>query len=280
MPRLKWDESGTRYYETGVKNGVLYPQASTGTYPTGVVWNGLVTVTESPSGAEANAQYADDMKYLNLYSAEEFGATIEAFTYPDEFEECDGSASIAKGVSLGQQGRKAFGFCYKTTVGNDVDADLGYKLHLIYGAKASPSEKAYSTINDSPEPITFSWEVTTTPIPVEGYRPTSQITIDSRDVDVAKLKELEDILYGSDSSEARLPLPEEVIDLFEGSSPTPGPSPTPTTEYVLTTDTEVVAGKTYYERSGVEGSYEYTPVTPEEGDNPSEKGWYEAVTEG
>ena len=216
MAKLKWDESGQRFYETGVKRGVLYVQDSSGTYPKGVAWNGLTGVTESPSGAEANAQYADDIKYLNLYSAEEFGATVEAFTYPDEFAECDGSAEVTPGVYMGQQGRKSFGLCYRTSVGNDIDgSDHGYKLHLIYGAMASPSEKAYSTINDSPEPITFSWEINTTPVNVEGFKPTALITVDSTKFDTEDKKELlsalEDKLYGTANAEAFLPLPEEVF---------------------------------------------------------------------
>lgn len=211
MAKLTWDDTGKRFYETGVKMGVLYVQEA-GAYPTGVAWNGLTAVTESPSGAEATPLYADDIKYLNLYSTEEFGATIEAYTYPDEFMECDGSAELAQGVSLGQQTRKAFGLCYRTTVGNDVDGnDHGYKLHLIYGAMASPSEKAYATINDSPEAITFSWEVTTTPVNVDGFKPTASITIDSTKVDKACLTALEVILYGStDGDGPRLPLPDEI----------------------------------------------------------------------
>jgi hypothetical protein len=211
MSRLVWDKTGERFYETGVKQGVLYVQDSKGEYPKGVAWNGLTAVTESPSGAEATALYADDIKYLNLISNEEFGATVEAYTYPDEFAACDGSASIADGVSIGQQKRSAFGLCYKTALGNDVDGtDYGYKLHIIYGATASPSEKAYASINDSPEAITFSWEVTTTPVAVEGFKPTACITIDSTKADATKLKALEDILYGSEAEEARLPLPAEI----------------------------------------------------------------------
>lgn len=209
--RLTWDNTGERFYETGVKQGVLYVQDANGAYPQGVAWNGLTAVTESPSGAEATALYADDIKYLNLISNEEFGATIEAYTYPDEFAACDGSASLAEGVSIGQQKRSAFGLCYKTAIGNDVDgADHGYKLHIIYGALAAPSEKAYASINDSPEAITFSWEVTTTPVAVEGFKPTACITIDSTKAAEAKLKALEDALYGSDQKEAYLPLPEEI----------------------------------------------------------------------
>ena len=215
MPKLTWDNIGERLFETGVKQGVLYPIQSDGKYTKGVAWNGLTAVTESPSGAEATPLYADDIKYLNLLSNEEFGATIEAYTYPDEFAECDGSAELATGVMIGQQKRKVFGLCYRTTIGNDVDGnDHGYKLHLIYGCLAAPSEKAYSTINDSPEAITFSWEVTTTPVNVEGFKPTSQITIDSTKADPTKLAALEAVLYGSAETEAKLPLPDEVATLM------------------------------------------------------------------
>lgn len=217
MSKLVWDQTGERLYETGVKNGVLYVQEN-GAYPAGVAWNGLTAVTESPSGAEATALYADDIKYLNLISNEEFGATIEAYTYPDEFAVCDGSAALVEGVMLGQQTRKTFGLCYRTTLGNDsLGNDYGYKLHIIYGAMAAPSEKAYATINDSPEAITFSWEVTTTPVNVTGYKPTASITIDSTKVDATKLAALEDILYGSESGEARLPLPDEIADLMKAA---------------------------------------------------------------
>ena len=214
MAKIEWDKTGERFYETGVKNGVLYVQED-GTYPKGVAWNGLTAVTESPSGAEATPLYADDIKYLNLLSAEEFGATIEAYTYPDEFAECDGSASLATGVMIGQQPRKAFGLCYRTAIGNDTDGnDHGYKLHIIYGALAAPSEKAYATINDSPEAITFSWEVTTTPVNVTGAKPTASITIDSTKATPEKLTALEKILYGDAEVEARLPLPDEIKTLF------------------------------------------------------------------
>lgn len=214
MAKIVWDETGKRFYETGVKQGVLYVQEE-GLYPAGVPWNGLTAVTESPSGAEATSLYADDIKYVDLISKEEFGATIEAYTYPDEFAQCDGSAELVKGVSLGQQSRKAFGLCYRTIVGNDTKKDkLGYKLHLIYGATAAPSEKAYASVNESPEAITFSWEVKTTPVAVEGFEPTASITIDSTKVDSTKLAALEAVLYGSETEEARLPLPNEIKEIM------------------------------------------------------------------
>lgn len=213
---LVWDQTGEKFYETGVKNGVLYVQHTDGTYPKGVAWNGLTAVTESPSGAEKTPLYADDTKYLNLMSAEEFGATIEAYTYPDEFAQCDGSAEIAEGVTIGQQARKTFGMAYKTTLGNDVsNNDYGYKLHIIYGALASPSEKGYSTINDSPEAITFSWEVTTTPVNVTGKKPTASLVIDSTKANPEKLAALEKILFGSAEANARLPLPDEIATLMK-----------------------------------------------------------------
>ncbi len=213
--KLEWDQTGERLYETGVSKGVLYRHTEERTYGKGVAWNGLTGVSESPSGAEPTALYADDIKYLNIMSAEDFNATIEAYTYPDEFAECDGSASLAKGVLIGQQKRKPFGLCYRTVLGNDVDdADHGYKLHLIYGALAKPTGRDYSTINESPEAITFSWEISTTPVEVTGHKPTAILTIDSTKVDSAKLKALEDILYGTDSEEARLPLPDEIAELF------------------------------------------------------------------
>lgn len=218
MSKLVWDQTGERLYETGVKYGVLYVQEGAA-YPKGVAWNGLTAVTESPSGAEATALYADDIKYLNLMSAEEFGATIEAYTYPDEFMACDGSASLSEGVYIGQQARKSFGLCYRTTIGNDVvNNDYGYKLHLIYGALASPSEKAYSTINDSPEAITFSWEVSTTPVNVTGHKPTACLTIDSTKVAPEKLAALEEVLYGKEQAEPRLPLPDEVVQIMTAAA--------------------------------------------------------------
>ena len=218
MAKLVWDESGKRLYETGVEKGVLYVQGENGQYQNGVAWNGLTAVTESPSGAEPTALYADDIKYLELFSAEEFGATIEAYTYPEEFEACDGSASLGTGVTIGQQDRKAFGLCYRTIVGNDVKGnENGYKLHLIYGAKAKPSEKAYATVNDSPEAVTFSWEVTTTPVNVAGFKPTASVTIDSTKIAPEKLKLIEDKLYGTASEEAALPLPDEIKQIIAGA---------------------------------------------------------------
>lgn len=215
MSRLTWDKTGERFYETGVKQGVLYPQATDGTYPLGVAWNGLTGITESPTGAEPTALYADDIKYLNIQSVEEFGGTVEAYTYPEEFAACDGSAELVTGVTIGQQPRKAFGLCYRTILGNDVDNnDFGYKLHLVYGAMAAPSEKAFASVNDSPEAITFSWEITTTPVAVTGHKPTASVIIDSTKVDTSKLAALEDILYGSDSEEPRLPLPDEIATLL------------------------------------------------------------------
>ena len=217
MAKLVWDKTGDRLYETGVKNGVLYIPTA-GVYSKGVAWNGLTAVTESPSGAEPTALYADDTKYLSLMSTEEFGATIEAYTYPDEFAACDGSAELADGVMIGQQKRSTFGLCYKTTIGNDTDGnDHGYKLHIIYGAQAKPSERAYASINDSPEAITFSWEITTTPVNVTGAKPTASLVIDSTKADPSKLAALEDILYGKDgepASEPRLPLPDEIKSLM------------------------------------------------------------------
>lgn len=216
MPKLTWDTIGDRFYETGVDHGVLYIPDVSGVYTTGVSWNGLTTVTESPTGAEPTATYADNIKYLNLFSAEEFGATIEAYTYPDEFAQFDGLATPEPGVLVGQQSRKTFGLSYRTRIGNDLEGeDHGYKLHLVYGCQASPSEKAYNTINDSPEAITFSWEITTTPAPVTGLKPTSLIVIDSRVVDAADLLLLEDEIYGdATTGVANLPTPDQVIAIF------------------------------------------------------------------
>lgn len=214
MSKLVWDAIGERYYETGVKKGVLYVMEGA-SYGAGVAWNGLTAVTESPSGAEATPLYADDIKYLNLTSNEDFGGTIEAYTYPDEFKACNGEAELVSGVVLGQQPRKAFGFCYRTILGNDTEEnEHGYKLHLVYNAKAAVSEKDYSTINDTPEAITFSWEFTTTPIEVEGFKPTSVVTIDSTKVDASKLAALEAKLYGSDDEDPTLLMPDEIVELL------------------------------------------------------------------
>lgn len=221
--KLVWDNIGERLYETGVSNGVLYPRTADGSYPIGVAWNGLTGVTESPSGAEATALYADNTKYLSLLSAEEFGATIEAYTYPDEFAACDGSAELGVGVIIGQQVRQSFGLVYKTVLGNDTESNAhGYKLHIIYGGQASPSEKAYATINDSPEAITLSWEVTTTPVNVEGFKPTATLIIDSTKADPTKLAALEAQLFGSNATTepaseevvAHLLLPDEIMAMF------------------------------------------------------------------
>ena len=256
MAVLKWDQSGERKYETGVDRGVLFVQNINGTYGKGVAWNGLTGVTETPSGAEETKLYADNMKYLSLRSAEEFGGTIEAYTYPDEWQMCDGSANLATGVHVGQQARRSFGMSYRTVVGNDTAlTDFGYKLHLVYGATVSPSERAYATINDSPEAITFSWEFTTTPIEIPAevgdFKPTAILTIDTTELEGGKnnaaLKDLEDLLYGTANSDPSLPLPSAVFDLF-----------TPTYIYTEVTNPSVDDIATYYERSGEEGSYVYT----------------------
>lgn len=212
MAKLEWDKTGERLFETGVSNGVIYPQDTSGKYPNGAAWNGLTAITESPSGAEPTPLYADNIKYLTLMSAEEFGFSIEAYMYPEEFAECNGEGELVTGVRLGQQKRKSFGLSYKTLLGNDVDGEAhGYKLHLVYGALAAPSEKARNTVNDSPEATTMSWECTTTPVAVEGFKPTAHIEIDSTAVTTDKLKKLEDILYGRASEgTARLHLPDEV----------------------------------------------------------------------
>ena len=226
--RLTWDDAGKRFYETGVnslfytgfvKQGVLYPQDDNGAYPKGVAWNGLTAVTESPEGAEPTPLYADDIKYLNLLSTEEFKATVEAYTYPDEFAECDGSGSLVEGVTIGQQDRKTFGLSYRTSLGNDVKGnEYGYKLHIVYGCLAAPSEKAYATVNDSPEAITFSWEVSTTPVNVTGFKPTASLVLDSVKLGAAKMKAIEDVLYGSSAAEARLPLPDEIKSIIESAA--------------------------------------------------------------
>ena len=216
MAKLVWDNAGERLFETGVKNGVLYVQDEDGGYMNGVVWNGLTTVTESPSGAEETPLYADDIKYVVFYSNEEFGATIEAYTYPEEFEQCDGSAELGAGVKVGQQARRSFGLVYKTSLGNDIQGqDYGYKIHIIYGAKAAPSEKAYATVNDSPEAITFSWEVSTVPVPVEGFKPTSTVVIDSTKCDPARLAVIEGKLFGNEDDDAQLLLPDEIKTLLK-----------------------------------------------------------------
>lgn len=212
---LVWDETGKKLFETGVSNVALYPQDTTGVYGTGVAWNGVTNISESPSGAEATTLWANNGKYLNLYSVEEYASSIEAYTYPDEFAECDGSAEIAKGVSIGQQTRKSFGLAYKTLVGSDTDGnDHGYKLHLVYGCKAAPSERSHATVNDSPEALSFSWEISTTPVSVTGHKPTASVEIDSTKVNAEKLAAFEKILFGSDTAAARLPLPDEVAELF------------------------------------------------------------------
>lgn len=216
MSKLVWDKTGERRYETGVDHGVLFPKDETGAYKSGVVWNGLTAVNETPSGAEPNPIYADNVKYLNLMSAEDFGASIEAFTYPDEFAACQGCAEPAVGVTIGQQTRREFGFSYRTLIGNDVDGqDHGYKIHLVYNALAAPSEKGYSTVNETPEAITFSWDVTTTPVAVTGYKPTAHLEIDSTKASAEIMKQLEDMLYGTESEESKLPTPDEVIELFK-----------------------------------------------------------------
>lgn len=215
MSKLVWDESGTRLYETGVKNGVLYVMNG-GTYGRGVAWNGLTAVTESPSGAEPTALYADDIKYLELYSAEEFGATIEAYTYPDEFEVCNGGLTLEKGVTIGQQTRSPFALCYRTAIGNDTAGiKHGYKLHIVYGCMAAPSEKAYNSINDSPEAITFSWEISTTPVPVTGQEPTATVVLDSTKLKPATMAAVEAKLYGDQSGEPTLLMPDEIIQLVK-----------------------------------------------------------------
>ena len=215
MAKLVWDEVGSRFFETGVKNGVLFVQNDEGGYDNGVVWNGLTAVTESPSGAEETPLYADDIKYVVFYSNEEFGATVEAYTYPEEFEQCDGSASLGKGISVGQQARRSFGLVYKTAVGNDIQGqDFGYKIHIIYGCKAAPSEKAFATVNDSPEAVTFSWEISTVPVNVEGLKPTATVVIDSTKCDAEALAAIEAKLFGSEDAEATLLLPDEIKALM------------------------------------------------------------------
>ena len=216
MAKLVFNGVGDRLFETGVKNGVLFVMGDNGQYEKGVVWNGLTAVTEKPTGADPTNLYADDIKYVVLYGEEEFEATIEAYTYPAEFEACDGSAALAAGVSIGQQARKQFAFCYRTALGNDAKGqNFGYKIHIIYGCTAKPSEKAYSTINDSPEAVTFSWDVTTVPVPVNGMKPTASVVIDSTRVEADKLKSLEDKLYGTETLESTLVLPNEIKELLQ-----------------------------------------------------------------
>lgn len=247
MTTLVWDQIGQRLYETGVDRGVLYIPNNVGVYTDGVAWNGLTNVNETPSGAEANAQYADNIKYLNLFSAEEFGATLEAYTYPDEFAQYDGLGTPAVGVVIGQQARKSFGLSYRTKIGNDVDGDAhGYKLHLVYGCSASPSEKSYSTINDSPEAITFSWDITTVPVPVTGFRPTSILVVDSTKVTSGDLTDLEALLYGTPGTDPSLPSPDAVISIFSGSQTlvTPTQPAYNSTTKVITIPS--ITGVTYY----------------------------------
>lgn len=218
MTALTWDKVGDRLYETGIDRGVLYIPNGAGVYDIGYAWNGLTSVNESPSGAESSKQYADNIVYLNLTSVEEFNATIEAFTYPDEFGQCDGTAEPTPGVSIGQQSRKTFGFVYRTLLGNDLQGtDYGYKIHLVYGCKAAPSEKPYATVNDSPEAIPFSWEITTTPVDVTGHKPTASLVIDSTKVDSTTLQALEDLLYGTAGTDPSLPMPDDVIAMFSGT---------------------------------------------------------------
>ena len=265
MAKIKWDQTGERFYETGVNKGVLYPYA-TSDYGTGVAWNGLTNVSESPEGAEATPLYADNIKYLNLMSTEEFKATVEAYTYPDEFAACNGEAALSTGVSVGQQKRKLFGMAYQTRIGNDVDSELGYKIHLIYGCLAAPSEKSYATINDSPEAITFSWEISTTPVEVTGFKPTASLVIDSTKVDATALARLEAVLYGDNLNDARLPLPDEVTSIIDGkevSSITVAAEPIKTTYTAGETfdSTGMVIQATYTDDSTkyVTG-YTYTPT--------------------
>ena len=267
MAKLIWDATGERFYETGVDHGVLYPlNVSTNQYDSGVAWNGLVSVSESPSGAESNAQYADNIKYLDLLSAEEFAATLECFTYPDEWELCDGSVSPVAGLNIHQQSRKTFGLSYRTKIGNDVTDDLGYKLHLIYGCKATPSERAYNTVNDSPEALQFSYEISTTPVSVTGYKSTSILTIDSTkfigDEAKARLTALEDILYGTNATEGSPAVYQEDTALTFDPTKTyytkAGDVYTEFEIFEVTGDESFQQGTTYYERSGSSGSYVYT----------------------
>lgn len=247
MAKLMWDKVGERLFETGIDRGVLYIPDSNGAYSNGVAWNGLTSVSESPSGAEPNAQYADNIKYLNLFSAEEFGCTIEAYTFPDEFAQFDGLVVPTPGVTVGQQPRKTFGFSYRTLIGNDlVGNDYGYKLHLVYGCMASPSEKAYATVNDSPEAMALSWSVTTTPVAVAGKKPTSIITIDSTKVDPDILANLELILYGDTGVDPAMPLPDTVISMFSAGVTVVTPTEPPFNSGTNTITIPTVAGVRYY----------------------------------
>lgn len=246
MTRLAWDQIGERRYETGVDQGVLYIPNAQGVYDSGEAWNGLTTVTESPSGAESNPQYADNIKYLNLLSSEEFGATIEAFTYPESFAQCDGTASPVPGVAIGQQPRKMFGLSYRTKVGNDLDSEAGYKVHLVYGCQAAPSERAHATVNDSPEALSFSWTVTATKVAVAGYKPVATLSFDSTKVDPTALSNLEDFLYGTEGADPTLPAPADVIALFTGTVTTVTPV-APTYDSATHTITiPTVTGVNYY----------------------------------
>jgi len=267
MSKLLWDQTGERFYETGIDHGVLYPyNTSTNSYDSGVAWNGLTSVSESPSGAESNAQYADNIKYLDLLSAEEFGATLECFTYPDEWEECDGSAQPVSGVMVHQQSRKTFGLSYRTKIGNDITDDLGYKLHLVYGCKATPSERAYNTVNDSPEALQFSYSISTTPVNINGYKSTSILTVDSTkfigDEAKARLTALEDVLYGTNATEGSPAVYEE--DTAAAFDPTKtyytldGSTYSVFEIFEATADESFQQDVTYYERSGSAGSYVYT----------------------
>lgn len=267
MSVLVWDGTGERLYETGVDRGVLFQIDEAGDYVDGVAWNGLTAVTDSPTGAESNKQYADNITYLNLISAEEFGCTIEAFTYPDEFGQNDGTATPTPGVSLGQQRRRSFGFCWRTRLGNDVEGtDYGYKLHLAWGCLAAPSEKAYATINDSPEAITFSWEVTTTPVAVgvvggNEYKPTAKITIDSTKVDPVKLAALEAMLYGTVGTDPEMPSPADVITMMSSTltSATPAaPTYNSTTDIITIPNT---TGVEYLVAGVVVPAGDFGPIT-------------------
>ena len=251
MPILKWDQVGERLYQTGVKNGVLYPQVNAA-YPKGIAWNGLTGFTESPDGAEPTDIYADDIKYLSIRSSENFKCTITAYTYPDEFAECNGEATLLPGVTIGQQPRKPFGFSCVTTIGNDTEFENhGYIIHLVWGASASPSEEDHQTINDSPEAIEFSWEIDTIPVAVTNHKATAHMEINSLRATAAQLTAIKNVLYGTESTEPRLPLPEEVISIMQSASG----------GYVEFEGTEFTAGTTYYERSGTAGNYIYTPTS-------------------